>query len=631
MNQITPLPTPPNRSKPSTFSARADDFLGALPTFVSETNVVANDVLSTSEEASASAVQAGLEADRARDYRDVTLEYRDAAFAANNFKGVWSELTGSLIIPSSVLHNSRLWMLTENVADVTSVEPGVSSLWFDVTFPKVAFAGLWSNLSGGVTTPSLVLHNSLLWFLLDDLLDITQHEPGVSNSWIEAQGRLGGKSVYYSADATLDLTTGQRISTASGGIVLTFPLFTVADEGRTVTIYNDGEFSFHIYTVSGVRITLLLPGFALKIRLVDSMTQKFALSYVDLSHQSTLYLQRGTANSLGNDSYDVTTIQVSDDRALILAGVRGYLVETTPGEFVDTKGYVSNFGIYNNSDYNVTLLEEHKVLYVAADNYIDKTRAFVLSTDGDTIVDHTNLILSDYGLIPKTTTLSTDKALVCYRVSDYELRVRVISVSGTTLTEGAAFTITTSDSNPVPISILALSSSVALLAYYPGTTGEVKLQLLSVSGTTVSSLSGSITETLYGPDSYLSRGSMILLDTDKVFLSLTSSVGHMVACVVIVSGPSIILGDVWSPISTYGGGDCFSVKLSSNRVIFGRTTLFIADIDGVNISVTLPGGQITTGYTYGLLAVGSDDEIIELKGQHSALGLYVRKIFLGMI
>ena len=50
---ITPLPTPPSRSVPSTFSALADAFLGALPTFVTEANDTAeamnlNDTTSTS-------------------------------------------------------------------------------------------------------------------------------------------------------------------------------------------------------------------------------------------------------------------------------------------------------------------------------------------------------------------------------------------------------------------------------------------------------------------------------------------------------------------------------------------------------------------------------------------------------
>lgn len=58
---ITALPTPPSRATPSTFSALADAFLGALPAFAIECNAVAeamnlNDVSDTS----ASSINIGL-------------------------------------------------------------------------------------------------------------------------------------------------------------------------------------------------------------------------------------------------------------------------------------------------------------------------------------------------------------------------------------------------------------------------------------------------------------------------------------------------------------------------------------------------------------------------------------------
>jgi hypothetical protein len=43
-SQITPLPTAPNRSRPSTFSSEADEFLAALPPFVSEANTLATEM-----------------------------------------------------------------------------------------------------------------------------------------------------------------------------------------------------------------------------------------------------------------------------------------------------------------------------------------------------------------------------------------------------------------------------------------------------------------------------------------------------------------------------------------------------------------------------------------------------------
>jgi len=57
---MTPLPTPPSRNDPTNFAARADAFLGALPTFQTEANALevavdADAVSSAANAASASA------------------------------------------------------------------------------------------------------------------------------------------------------------------------------------------------------------------------------------------------------------------------------------------------------------------------------------------------------------------------------------------------------------------------------------------------------------------------------------------------------------------------------------------------------------------------------------------------
>ena len=44
---ITALPTPPSRTDAANFSARADAFLGALPTFGTEANALAVEVNGT--------------------------------------------------------------------------------------------------------------------------------------------------------------------------------------------------------------------------------------------------------------------------------------------------------------------------------------------------------------------------------------------------------------------------------------------------------------------------------------------------------------------------------------------------------------------------------------------------------
>ena len=55
---ITALPTPPSRTDAANFSARADAFLGALPTFGTEANALAVEVNGYATNAAASAATA---------------------------------------------------------------------------------------------------------------------------------------------------------------------------------------------------------------------------------------------------------------------------------------------------------------------------------------------------------------------------------------------------------------------------------------------------------------------------------------------------------------------------------------------------------------------------------------------
>lgn len=107
---ITPLPDPPSRAEPSTFADKADAFLGALPTFATEANQLASDVNDDATAAAASAVSAASSA--------------SSALTAANFEGEWSDQTGAAAIPYTVSHEGNFWTLIQNLADVTTQEPG---------------------------------------------------------------------------------------------------------------------------------------------------------------------------------------------------------------------------------------------------------------------------------------------------------------------------------------------------------------------------------------------------------------------------------------------------------------------------------------------------------------------------
>ena len=117
---ITALPDIPSRSDPATFSTKADAFLGALPTFVTEANALETNVNAKEVSAAVSAAAASSDADDAADAAD-------AAQASANYKGEWSALSGAATIPYSVSLSGRFWMLNTNVANVATEMPGVST------------------------------------------------------------------------------------------------------------------------------------------------------------------------------------------------------------------------------------------------------------------------------------------------------------------------------------------------------------------------------------------------------------------------------------------------------------------------------------------------------------------------
>lgn len=156
---ISPLgPVPQRTQTPSEFAANADSFLGALPNFRTELNALggyldtlaggiddavdtavasataasaasaAESATSASESASSAALASG-SAISAASSATSALTYKDLAASNASFKGLWSNLAGTLNMPASVYHNGIYWNLTANLANVTAAEPGVSASW----------------------------------------------------------------------------------------------------------------------------------------------------------------------------------------------------------------------------------------------------------------------------------------------------------------------------------------------------------------------------------------------------------------------------------------------------------------------------------------------------------------------
>ena len=146
---VDALPVAPDPNDRATFEPRAYPFTVALGgPFRSQMNALAVNV-------SNNAAEAELSANTAVSAAASATAARDTAFAAANFKGNWSDLTGALAMPACVRHSGRFWVLVANLANVTAATPGVSASWVGLdagTVPSqtLAVAGVTTNAVVGV-------------------------------------------------------------------------------------------------------------------------------------------------------------------------------------------------------------------------------------------------------------------------------------------------------------------------------------------------------------------------------------------------------------------------------------------------------------------------------------------------
>lgn len=115
-----------DRSSP-TFRAEVDLYLGTqLPAFSTQAEAARLEVLAAAG-AAADSEAAALASELAA--AASATGTAAVALSAANFSGAWSALTGALAVPASVYHNGAFWLLLNNLANVTTSQPGVTADW----------------------------------------------------------------------------------------------------------------------------------------------------------------------------------------------------------------------------------------------------------------------------------------------------------------------------------------------------------------------------------------------------------------------------------------------------------------------------------------------------------------------
>ena len=135
---ITPLPPAPARTDPpAVFVPKADAHVASLDQLVTEENLFGEQVNTTQVEINTSESNAADSETASAASAAASAASADLAASAANFKGKWSDLTGALNKPASVEHNGVNWQLLNDLADVTTSEPGQTADYSEIN-PNIA-------------------------------------------------------------------------------------------------------------------------------------------------------------------------------------------------------------------------------------------------------------------------------------------------------------------------------------------------------------------------------------------------------------------------------------------------------------------------------------------------------------
>ena len=138
---IVPVPAirdlgtvPNNNMDEATFNVTAENFTTQMAPWGGDLKSVADSAKTNAEYSNQRANDSNTSAEAAAARLIDVQTAANGAFAAANYKGEWSTLSGALNVPATVTHQGRLWYLKLNLANVASQAPALgSTYWGEVS------------------------------------------------------------------------------------------------------------------------------------------------------------------------------------------------------------------------------------------------------------------------------------------------------------------------------------------------------------------------------------------------------------------------------------------------------------------------------------------------------------------
>lgn len=427
----------------------------------------------------------------------VTAQAASAA-SGNNYKGAWSTLSGALAIPASASHSGKLWLLTASVADVTAHTPGVSANWLDMTVNVTPTSHTSTAISADLALTSA---STKAQSVASSVLGRAVILPDATTL------KVGDQYIIRNTGA---LPVGLRsngntlIGVCGGAGTITAVLLSNGSAAGTWDVGGDGylagmvtlDNTFSETYTTGYHYGADLGG-GLSVHVIGLAANGFAAYVIDSTGRTV-----GTPLSISTVS-GVTPrgiYTVSSTTAVIFwadGADTKCAVVTATGTSLAVGSTATLSGASLMSAQTVSGIQKivalSATLYLIADITSSTQYAAAMSISGTTCTWGTRsdtAITNSINNSGQLYRLTSTTALFCYIIgagAPYTNNVRVLSVSGTTVTSNTAAIVTGVDnaSAVTVCNICVLSSTLAMVVDTGNSTTTIKAASVTISGNTV--------------------------------------------------------------------------------------------------------------------------------------------------